>query len=88
MRAESFLAIVLMIVAVLFILTAIAVFIVTYLARNVSVIRRANPLFCYFTLSGLILAASAIFFMVGRPTSVTCAAQIWFGGIGFALVFG
>jgi hypothetical protein len=51
-------------------------------------IRAASPPFCYIIIFGTALIYISNLFSLGVPTSVSCQAGVYFGVLGFVLVFG
>ncbi|KAI9099529.1 7 transmembrane sweet-taste receptor of 3 GCPR-domain-containing protein [Phlyctochytrium arcticum] len=58
------------------------------LNRNHKHVRKLAPLFSAQIVFGILLAFVLPFLYTWQPTSGTCTAQIWIGGIGFAIAFG
>jgi len=83
--AASIIIICITAIAVVLLLAAFAVML---LYRNASVVRYANGTFVLAVVLGLLLGLATIFTYIGNLTEAQCALRPWFGGLGYALVFG
>jgi len=81
-------SLVLIVLTVIVILMCLFVLVSFYLYQNTPVVKAASPLFCYLILTGLIIGASTVFLMAGRPSPVVCVLRPWFVAIALALVMG
>jgi len=56
--------------------------------RDTMVYRASSPIFCGLIMGSIILGYISLFFWIGEPTTTNCSLRVWFGGLGFCLLYG